>query len=96
MKLKMKIETILKDLPFTRNCDKSLSIEIWKRYYPSFTKGGKISLEKLHYLPSIRDIARYRAIIQHNECRLAPTCYKVAKDRNMKRGKWEKIVKDAA
>ena len=89
MHLRQKVKTILKDKRFTRNCDIALSIELWKKYYHSYVKNGNIKLENLHHVPTIKDIARHRAVIQNKIGLYPPTSLEIAKNRNIKRFYWQ-------
>ncbi len=91
--LKLKIEKILKKYPYTRNDDTALSIQLWQDNYPNIVKGGIIKLSNLQYLPCIKDVARIRAIFQNDLGKYLPTCWEVAKNRNMKRERWVELLK---
>ena len=68
--LKNQVLTILQEIPKTRNSDTTLTIEIWKRFYPQFIKKGAngnlgVWLEDLYKLPDQDDVKRLRAKIQN-------------------------------
>lgn len=69
--LKEQVERVLDEIPETRNNDKTLYIEIIKKYYSNFIitspKGKQyIRIEKLLKLPSQGNVIRYRAYIQRS------------------------------
>ena len=95
--LKNKVESVLRDVPATRNSDRLLSVRLWKKYYPgAFTEDKKyIKVDALRYLPTQASIQRIRAMIQHDEGKYPPTCSSIAYARNMSRKSWESVVKNA-
>lgn len=87
------VEFLLKTIPSTRDSDITLTIELWKKYYPSKIKKGAtgmlgIWLDDLHHLPSQDAIKRHRAHIQNDLKRYLPTTWKVAKKRKIKESIW--------
>lgn len=86
------VETILRNVPESRNSDITLMIEIWKKYYPQRlkeTKTGELGvyLKDLYDLPREDGVKRIRASFNH-EGKYFPTDWKVAKGRGIKEDVW--------
>lgn len=98
MKLKYLVEETLKNIPETRNCDITLMIEIWKRFYSDRMKkssiNGKIGiyLEDLYDLPREDNIKRLRAKFQNELKQYLPTKWEVAKGRGFKELEWRQYL----
>lgn len=94
VKLKDMVETVLKDVEITRNSDITLTVEIWKRYYPSdvlTTSRGEatgIFIEALYRLPREDNVKRIRAKIQNEEKKYLPTDPEVRKKRKISEEAW--------
>lgn len=73
------IDFILSTEPETRNSDITLTIAIWKRYFPKFiihsekTNKDYVEITTLFDLPREDNIKRVRAKIQNEERRYLPT-----------------------
>lgn len=94
MTLKKQVEKILEDYPDTRNSDISLTIEVWKQYYPQRIKTGQggeqgIWLSDLYDLPREDNIKRVRAHF-NAKGKYWPTDIKVALGRGIKEDEWRK------
>lgn len=86
------VETILRNMPETRNSDITLMIEIWKRYFPQKIKKGAsgeegVWLRDLYDLPREDSIKRARAAL-NAEGKYFPTDWEVAKARGIKEDEW--------
>ena len=91
-KLRDQVEAVLKELPETRNSDITLTIEIWKRYFPQRIKTGKsgeqgIWLKDLYDLPREDNVKRVRASF-NAQGKYYPTDWKVAKGRGIEENQW--------
>ena len=86
------VENILRNMPENRNSDIALTIEIWRKYYPSLIKVGKtgqegVWLKDIFELPREDNIKRERA--KFNALgKYYPTDWKVAKARGLKEDLW--------
>lgn len=93
LKTKEMVETILRNIPATRNSDITLMIEIWKRYYSqklvqsSKTGDYAVILTNLYDLPREDDIKRWRAKF-NSQGMYYPTDWEVAKQRGILEDKW--------
>lgn len=87
------VETILRNMPATRNSDITLMICLWKKYYPQFIINldleaqNVVSLEHLYELPREDTIKRIRAKL-NAEGKYYPTEWSVAKRRGLKEDEW--------
>lgn len=94
VKLRDMVETVLKDVEVTRNSDITLTVEIWKRYYPNevlTTSRGEatgIFIEALYRLPREDNVKRIRAKIQNEEKKYLPTDPEVRKKRSISEDEW--------
>lgn len=94
VKLKDMVETVLRDVEETRNSDITLTIEIWKRYYPddvlNTSRGDKtgIFLESLYNLPREDNVKRIRAKLQNEENKYLPTSEEVRRKRQISEDSW--------
>jgi hypothetical protein len=92
-KTKEMVETILRNIPDTRNSDITLMIEIWKHYFPQMlvqsqkTGDYAVVLTKLYDLPREDDIKRWRAKF-NSQGMYYPTDWEVAKHRGIKEDNW--------
>ena len=92
VKTKDMVESILRNLPETRNSDIALTIEIWRKYYPSLIKKGNtgqegVWLKDIFDLPREDNIKRERAKLNALG-KYYPTDWKVAKARGLKEDLW--------
>ncbi len=102
LKLKVKVEYILENIPETRNDDILLTVKLWQHYHAAvvwdFAKKRWVNgpfdnlYELLRNLPREDAIKRIRAVIQNDEWRLLPTDLNVAKARNMNIDKWREAL----
>lgn len=100
--LKEQVENILRDIPDARNSDITLTIELWKRYYPNMviTNGVEdwgIELKNLYELPREGVIGRVRRMIQSDkkrtvEMRYLPTSLEVARQRHINEELWHQAM----
>ncbi len=95
--LKRQIQQVLSDIPESRNSDITLTIEIWKRFYPQRIRTnaqGKegVYLDDLYYLPREDHIKRIRATFQKDKKQplYLPTDPAVAKQRRINEDVWKK------
>jgi len=95
--LKRQIEQVLADVPESRNSDITLTIEIWKRFYPQRIRTNAqgregIFLDDLYDLPREDHIKRIRATFQKDKTqpRYLPTEPAVAKQRRINEDVWKK------
>jgi hypothetical protein len=96
--LKDKVRKMLSLYPETRNSDITLTIKIWKEYYPSKIlwreKDNKeyVAITDLFELPREDNIKRLRAKIQNEEGKYLPTEWKIAEKRGIEQDKWHKAM----
>lgn len=96
--LKQKVKKMLALHPETRNSDITLTIKIWKEYFPkkivTREKDGKdyVALTDMFELPREDNIKRLRAKIQNEEGLYLPTDLKVALRRGIEEDKWHKAM----
>lgn len=88
------VETILRNIPESRNSDITLMIEIWEKYYPNYIKKGSsgergVWLKDLYTLPREDSVKRLRAQFNHDG-KYFPTDWKIAKGRGIKEDVWRK------
>lgn len=90
--LKREVEEILRDQPDTRNSDITLTLAVWRKFFPHYiikVEGGEyIMLDKLFQLPREDHIKRVRASLQNDEGKYPPTDWKVAKARDWEQDEW--------
>lgn len=91
--LREKVEAVLKENEATRNSDITLTIEIWRRFYPGAILTGNsgrqaVLLESLYKLPREDNVKRYRAKFQNDELKYLPTIPEVAKQRGINESVW--------
>ncbi|WP_457635822.1 hypothetical protein [Persephonella sp.] len=94
MNLKNKVEKILKEFPETRNSDISLTIQIWRTFYPEFLETDKLGrelvcLDALFELPREDIVKRYRAKFNEEGLYL-PTDEEVLRQRHLKEKQFRK------
>lgn len=90
-KLKWQVEYILKEKEFTRNSDKSLTIEVWMKFYSEYINNYTIRLADIYILPSSDAISRIRRHFQEKLLYI-PTSLDVALKRGMRKEEWERIL----
>lgn len=93
------VERVLEDVPATRNSDITLTIEIWKRYYPDKIITGKsgrqaVLFEHLYTLPREDNVKRYRAKLQNDQLKFLPTDPAVAKQRGINEEVWRRNMSE--
>ena len=88
--LKNQVESVLESNDQTRNSDITLTIEIWKAYYPHKVADGTVALNDLYDLPREDNVKRIRAKIQNEEGRFLPTNEDIRKKRGISEEKWRK------
>jgi hypothetical protein len=91
------VENCLTSDPEARNSDITLTIALWKRYFPllliqSMTGEWNAPLRNLYELPSQDSIKRVRAEIQNVEHRLLPITWEVAKKRQINEELWREVM----
>lgn len=92
MTLKKQVEEVLRDIPESRNSDITLTIEIWKRYYPERLDiharyGVSMPLRNLYDLPREDNVKRIRAQFQ-SAGKYFPTSLEVVKQRKINEDNW--------
>lgn len=97
------VEAVLRNIPETRNSDIRLTIEIWRRYFPSLVQNDGailhqgvdprpfVFLSDLFDLPREDNIKRVRAALNH-EGKYFPTDWKVAKARGIAEDEWRQAL----
>ena len=94
--LKEQVKRVLIDNPETRNSDITLTIEIWKRFFPEKTIGGEcagIRFQQLYELPREDNVKRIRANFCQKGFNWAfPTDWKIAKARGINEDKWKEVL----
>ncbi len=96
--LKQKVEAILRDVPASRDSDVTLTIEIWKEYFPKLvltspTTGRQaVLLSSLYDLPREDNVKRIRAHFQNDLLKYLPTSLEVAKQRKISEEVWRKTM----
>lgn len=96
--LKSQVEKILRDTPSSRNSDITLTIELWKRFYPSKIKQSKetgkfgVWLDDLFTLPREDNIKRIRAHFQNDMLKYLPTSLEVVRQRRINEEVWRKTM----
>lgn len=83
---KERVRQILADYPSTRNSDEELTIKYWEIHHN--VTGDTINIRYMFGLPTHKDIARYRAVIQNDEHQYVPTVWAVAKARAWNEKVW--------
>lgn len=88
--LKSQVEDILRTIPQSRNSDITLTLLIWKKYYPQLLidNGSAVKLAELYKLPREDNVKRVRAQFQNDKKMFWPTDEKVAKARGMNIDEW--------
>lgn len=95
--LKYKVEKILQEIPETRNSDIALTIEIWKRFYPTFITPNRVGfdsvrIEDMYFLPREDNVKRIRAQFQNDKLLYLPTSLEVVKQRKINEEVWRKSM----
>lgn len=105
--LKNQVIDLLKTKPECRNSDITLTIEIWKKYYPEklFSNNEYVALKNLYELPREDNVKRIRAKLQEealkrienevtigDELYYLPTSVEVARKRLINAILWEKVL----
>jgi hypothetical protein len=92
MTLKQQVETMLKEIEWTRDSDIELMLKVWENYYPQYIKNGKNGEKGVYFsdffnLPTHESIKRIRA--QFNaDGKYYPTNLKVLKARKLNEDQW--------
>ena len=95
------VESVLRDIPSTRDSDITLTIEIWRRFYPEKIVEQRgiagvefVSLGSLYSLPREDNVKRIRAQFQNNPERpmYPPTKLEVALERGMEEQVWRRAL----
>jgi hypothetical protein len=86
--LKRMVESVLQDTPAARDSDITLTIEIWKRFYPQRVYGGTVRLTDLYDLPREDNVKRVRAKFQNEDKLYLPTTWEIAKARGIEEDVW--------
>jgi len=92
MNLKQQVEVCLREVPATRDSDITLTVEIWKRYYPhSIIKAPNgeiyVNLNDLYKLPREDNTKRYRAKF-NEEGKYLTSNPQIRKQRKQKELEW--------
>lgn len=91
--LKKQVEHCLRQYPLTRNSDITLTIQLWRVFYPhkikmSMSRGEAVALSDLYHLPRESNVKRARAYIQNERKMYLPTELKVALKRGILEDEW--------
>jgi hypothetical protein len=89
--LKQKVEAVLSENPKTRDCDITLTIEIWRKYYDQLINDDKIQLESLHTLPREDHISRIRRKFQEGG-HYMPTNIEIVRKRKLSEELWKNAM----
>lgn len=102
---KQQVEKILGDYPAARNSDITLTIEIWKRFYPEKVSNGTVALSALYDLPREDSVKRIRAKFQQEAMErieagrpgkddwiYLPSDPKIAEQRGIMAAQWQKAL----
>lgn len=93
--LKQIIEFCLAESEACRNCDKTLTVEVYKQILLAKYEDTHLSWDRLFDLPPAASIKRIRAMIQNDEGKYLPTEEKTAKLRRWNNEVWqERVGKD--
>ena len=90
--LKNQVERVLQKYPETRNSDITLTIQIWKEFYPTRVMDGKVSLADLYDLPREDNVKRVRAKFQNEENKYLPTVWEIARKRKINEMVWKNFI----
>lgn len=96
--LKGQVELILASDEASRNSDITLTIGVWKRFYPEKVRlmdGGVVeyvALQDLFDLPHESEIGRVRRVFQNDLYQYVPTDEAVAKARRINEEKWREAL----
>ena len=89
------VEYILSTNEESRNSDITLTIEIWKRFYPQHIKTlpdvmctAVVSLKSLFDLPREDNVKRIRAAFQNDALKYLPTDWRIAEARGINEQEW--------
>lgn len=90
--LKGQVEYCLRAYPETRNSDITLTIQIWREFYPErMRKLGErmaVELKDLYDLPREDNVKRARAYFQNDKKLYLPTELSIAKRRGILEDEW--------
>lgn len=89
------VEEVMKEKSLTRDNDKLLTTELWKKYFPNIVKQAKsgkhvLYLEDVLRLPKYTSIKRERQILQQEEHRYLPLSLVIAIKRKIPEDVWRK------
>ena len=90
--LKKRVEHCLQEYPKTRDCDVTLTIQVWREFYRERIETNCVRFDQLFFLPSQDSIKRVRAKLQNNDMKYPPTTWEVAKKRQMNEDKWREAM----
>ena len=94
--LQTQVEHTLRDMPDTRNSDITLTLRLWKQYYPqlliSSEAGTMVLIKNLFQLPREDNIKRIRAKIQNEQHLYLPTEEKVLIKRAKNSKEWKTFL----
>ena len=83
------VASVLREVPATRNSDITLTIEIWKRFFPNRIKDARyILIADLYELPREDNVKRARAYFQNTKKVYLPTDWAIAKRRGILEDEW--------
>ena len=96
--MKAKVREVLRQYEDARDCDIKLAVYFWTKYCPGLLMQDEkgiyygITFKNLREAPGMNSIARVRAVIQNVDHEFLPTCWDVAKKRNINRNRWEQAL----
>jgi len=95
--LKKQIETILREIPQSRDNDIYLTIKIWTKYFPRVIQGEipnrYVFLKDIMNLPTQDNVKRIRAHFQNDLNKYLPTTWLIAKQRRINEDVWYKFAR---
>lgn len=102
--LKKKVEYVLDEIEETRNSDVELTVNLWEIFYEDEIMDAirMLTVKSTVYdffrwvlkkLPSHKDIARVRAIIQNEELRFLPTKKEIFIKRGIEESLWYEMTR---
>ena len=86
--LKGQVHHCLSQFKDTRDDDITLTIRLWREFYPALVTNGIVALTSLYELPREDGIKRYRAHFQNDKDLFLPTKIEIAKKRGINEDVW--------
>lgn len=98
------VKETLRDYPETRNCDKKLTVQLWKTFFPEYIYFRKVEeegneveqpwvrCENILKLPPQDSISRCRQKVQNDDGMYPPTEIEVVRKRKMNEEEWKRVM----